>query len=96
VRTHAPTTGIAGVGGAALEEARPILAAVDPGVVMFRRSPIRRLEADSRRFLARQLADYASDADRNDLELIAEATQPGSEVSAVLSRQAGARLFRAA
>ena len=68
---------------------------------MFRRplfaSPLRRLEADSRRFLRRQLADYASDADRNDLELLAEASQPGGgEVADILRRQAGARLFRTA
>jgi len=72
-----------------------------PELVMFRRtllfhaSPLRRLEADSRRFLARQLADYASDADRNDLELIAEAQPGGGELSAILGRQATARLLRA-
>ena len=60
-------------------------------------SPLRRLEADARRFLDRQLADYASDADRNDLELIAEAAQPGGgEVAAILGRQAGMRLLRTA
>ena len=63
----------------------------------FRPSPLRRLEADSRRFLAQQLADYASDADRNDLQLLAEAAQPGGgEIAAILDRQAGARLLRAA
>ena len=66
---------------------------------MFRRplfaSPFRRLETDSRRFLARQLADYDSDADRNDLELLAEASEPGGgEVAAILRQQAAARLFR--
>jgi hypothetical protein len=76
-----------------------LVADTDPGVVMFRRplfaSPLRRLEADSRRYLLRQLADYASDADRNDLELLAEASQPGGgEVADILRRQAGARLFR--
>jgi hypothetical protein len=76
-----------------------LVADVDPGVVMFRRllfaSPLRRLETDSHRFLARQLADYASDADRNDLELLAEASEPdGGEVAAILRRQAAARLFR--
>ena len=60
-------------------------------------SPLRHLEADSRRFLHRQLADYASDADRNDLELLAEASQPGGgEVADILRQQAGARLFRSA
>jgi hypothetical protein len=70
---------------------------------MFRRiifrhaSPLRRLEADSRRFLVDQLADYATDADRNDLQLVAEAAQPeGGEVAAILGRLAGARLLRAA
>ena len=58
-------------------------------------SPLRRLEADARRFLDRQLADYASDADRNELELIAAAQPGGDEVAAVLGRQAAARLFRA-
>ncbi len=58
-------------------------------------SPIRRLEADSRRFLARELADYASDADRNDLQLLAEAARPGGgEIAAILGRQAGVRLFQ--
>jgi hypothetical protein len=97
------TANIAELSGASLEEALTLLAEVDPGVVMFRHikfrsaSPLRRLEADSRRFLVSQLADYASDADRNDLELVAEAAQPGGgEVAAILSRQAGARLLRAA
>ena len=58
--------------------------------------PFRGLEADARRFLTRQLSDYASDADRNDLELIAEAAQPGGgEVADILRSQAHERLFRA-
>jgi hypothetical protein len=61
----------------------------------FRTSPLRRLEADSRRFLAQQLADYASDADRNDLELIAAAQPGGDEVAGILGRQAAERLIRA-
>jgi hypothetical protein len=72
---------------------------LDPGVVMFRLplfgSPLRRLEADARSHLERQLADYASDADRTDLELIAEAQPGGGEVADILRRQAHARLFRA-
>jgi hypothetical protein len=41
------------------------------------------------------LADYSSDADRTDLELIAEAQPGGGEVADILRRQARARLFRA-
>jgi hypothetical protein len=102
-QTHNPTANIAEAAGASLEEARTLLAEVDTGVVMFRHisfrsaSPLHRLQADSRRFLVSQLADYASDADRNDLELVAEAAQPGGgEVAAILSRQAGARLLHTA
>ena len=61
-----------------------------------RRDPIRRLEADSRRFLAQQLADYASDADRNDLQLIVESSDAvgAREVSEILAGQARVRLYR--
>jgi hypothetical protein len=97
------TANVADAPGAVLEEASTLLAEVDTGVVMFRHisfrstSPLARLEADSRRFLVSQLADYASDAERNDLQLVAEAAQPGGgEIAAILSRQAGARLLRTA
>ncbi len=47
--------------------------------------------------LAGELSDHATDADRNDLHLLAEAAGPGGgEVTAILGRQAGVRLFRAA
>jgi hypothetical protein len=102
-QTHTPTANIAEDAGASLEEASTLLVESDIGVVMFRHipfrsaSPLRRLEADSHRFLVSQLADYATDADRNDLELVAQAAQPdGGEVVAILSRQARARLLRTA
>jgi hypothetical protein len=49
----------------------------------------------SRRALERELADYASDADRNDLQLLADAriTSAAWEVTEILGRQAHARLF---
>ena len=61
-----------------------------------RHDPIRHLEADSRRFLEQQLADYASDADRNDLQMIVDASNAAGarQVAEILDRQAHARLFR--
>jgi len=58
--------------------------------------PIRRLEADSRQFLAQQLADYASDADRNDLQLIVDASNASGarEVGEILDHQARVRLYQ--
>ena len=50
----------------------------------------------SRRTLERELADYASDADRNDLQLLADAriTSAAWELGEILGRQAEIRLFR--
>ena len=65
--------------------------------------PARRLELARRRrasrtaryALERELLAYASDADRNDLEvLVADSGMVGGEAAAILARQAGARLFR--
>jgi hypothetical protein len=57
--------------------------------------PDRRASRASRRALERELADYASDADRNDLQLLADAriTSAAWEVTEILGRQAHARLF---
>jgi hypothetical protein len=51
---------------------------------------------DSRRALARELADFSSDADRNDLELMVDAsiTSAAWTVGEILSRQAHGRLFQ--
>ena len=50
-----------------------------------------------RRALARELADYSSDADRNDLQLMVDAsiTSAAWEVGEILGRQAHARLYGA-
>ena len=73
---------------------------------MFRRAAVtglpklsrhdRALLSESRRVLERELADYSSDADRNDLQVLVDAsiTSAAWEVSAVLGRQAHARLHR--
>jgi hypothetical protein len=52
---------------------------------------------DSRRALERQLADFSSEADRNDLQVMVEAsiTSAAREVDEILSGQAYARLHRA-
>jgi hypothetical protein len=52
---------------------------------------------DSRRALARELADYSSDADRNDLQLMVDAsiTSAAWEVDKILGRQAEVRLYQA-
>ena len=65
--------------------------ATNPGLT----SPDRRASRASRRALERELADYASDADRNDLQLLADAriTSAAWEVTEILGRQAHARLF---
>ena len=57
--------------------------------------PDRRAARASRRALERELADYASDADSNDLHLLADAriTSAAWEVTEILGRQAHARLF---
>ncbi len=54
-------------------------------------------ERDSRRALERELAAYVSDADRNDLQLIAQArhTSAAWEIDEILTRQATVRLHRA-
>jgi hypothetical protein len=51
----------------------------------------RRAQRNARRALERELAGYSTDADRNDLELLAAATRPvADEVAAILGEQAGA------
>src|SRR5215217_4402515 len=77
------------------------------GVAMFRQAPVaglpkltRRDRAafrDSRRALERELADYSSDADRNDLQLMVEAsiTSAAWKIDEILSRQAYVRLHQA-
>ena len=57
-----------------------------------------RTERSARRSLELELAGYATAAERNDLELVAEATRTpqGRELIAVLNRQAEVRLFRTA
>lgn len=55
----------------------------------------RRAERRSRLALERELAGFAAARERNDLEVLA-AEQPAAgsgEISAILSRQAGQRLF---
>ena len=55
-----------------------------------------RAERAARRALQRELSGCVSDADRNELELLAAASRPaGDSVSSILSRQAGVRLYRA-
>jgi hypothetical protein len=56
-----------------------------------------RRDRAARRALERELADYSSDADRNDLQLMVEAsiTSAAWEVGEILSRQAHARLYQA-
>jgi hypothetical protein len=51
----------------------------------------------ARRALERELADYSSDADRNDLQLMVDAsiTSAAWEVGEILGRQAHVRLFQA-
>jgi hypothetical protein len=51
---------------------------------------------DRRRALERELADYSSDADRNDLQLMVDAsiTSAAWEVGTILSRQASVRLYQ--
>ena len=73
---------------------------------MFRQAPVaglpklnRRDRAafrNSRRALERELADYSSDADRNDLQLMVDAsiTSAAWEVGKILSRQAEVRLYQ--
>ncbi len=55
-------------------------------------------ERQTRQTLARELSDYATAADRNDLELVVEANQLADrgEVAGLLRRQAYRELFRAA
>ena len=55
-------------------------------------------ERRARQALAQELSDYASAADRNDLELIVQANQLADrgEVAGLLRRQAYQGLFRAA
>ena len=50
----------------------------------------------ARRALARELADYSSDADRNDLQLMVDAsiTSAAWDVGTTLSRQAHVRLHQ--
>ena len=57
-----------------------------------------RTERSARRALELELAGYSTVADRNDLELLAEAarTPQSRELVAVLRRQAEVRLFRTA
>jgi hypothetical protein len=51
---------------------------------------------ESRRALERELADYSSDADRNDLQVLVDAsiTSAAREVERILDRQAEGRMFR--
>ena len=54
----------------------------------------RRAERRSRLALERELAGFAATRERNDLEVLAaEQSGAASEISAILSRQAGQRLF---
>ncbi len=55
-------------------------------------------ERRARQALARELSDYATAADRNDLELIVQANQLADrgEVAGLLRTQAYQELFRAA
>jgi hypothetical protein len=78
----------------------------EQGVVMFRQAPMPGLPRssrqatrgfrDSRRALERQLADFSSEADRNDLQVMVEAsiTSAAREIDEILSGQAYARLHR--
>ncbi len=52
---------------------------------------------DARRALERELAAYESDADRNDLQLIAQSrhTSAAWEIDEILTHQAHVRLHRA-
>jgi hypothetical protein len=52
---------------------------------------------DRRRALERELAAFSSDADRNDLQVMVDAsiTSAAWEVGEILSRQAHGRLYRA-
>ncbi len=52
---------------------------------------------DRRHTLEHELADYSSDADRNDLQVLVDASISSAawEVGEILSRQAHARLHRA-
>jgi hypothetical protein len=72
----------------------------DPGVVMSRQATLRGLlthhDRVARRALERELADYATASDRDDLAaLIAGRGVADSEAAAVLVRQARSDLFRA-
>ncbi|SNR36099.1 hypothetical protein [Blastococcus mobilis] len=53
--------------------------------------------SDRRHALERELADYSSDADRNDLQVLVDASISSAawEVGEILSRQAHVRLHRA-
>jgi hypothetical protein len=75
------------------------------GVVMSRQATLYSLPAlihrdrparSRRRSLERELADYSSDADRNDLQVLADASVSSAawEVGEILSRQAHGRLYR--
>ncbi len=61
--------------------------------------PTRRSRAvrDRRHALKHELADYVSDADRNDLQVLVDAsiTSAAWEVGEILDRQAHARLYQA-
>jgi hypothetical protein len=56
-----------------------------------------RRDRTARRALERELADYSSDADRNDLQLMVDAsiTSAAWEVGEILARQAQVRLYQA-
>ena len=55
-------------------------------------------EREAREILVRELSDYGTPAERNDLELIVEASQLADrgEVAGLLHQQAYRQLFRAA
>lgn len=54
-----------------------------------------RAERVARRTLERELAAYSSVTDRNDLEILVDhGGAVGGQAAAILTRQAGARLFR--
>jgi hypothetical protein len=60
-------------------------------------SDLPRRDRAARRALERELADYSSDADRNDLQLMVDAsiTSAAWEVGEILGRQAEIRLHQA-
>ena len=68
-----------------------------PGLPRSTRQATRAFRA-SRRALERELADFSSDADRNDLQLMVDASVSSAawEVGDILDRQAFARLHQAA